>query len=93
MKSKDYLTLILVFFIFGCASIEKESVVESKLDLEEYITSECILAKFDSSIAIGDLESAQYFLAKIFQQDSISEEFQRATMQLKELKSRLEESL
>ncbi|MEN0050073.1 MAG: hypothetical protein AAF806_23620 [Bacteroidota bacterium] len=91
MKSTHYLSLILLFFIFNCASIEKDSVMESALDIEEYILTEAILAKFDSSIAIGDLESAQYFLAKLFQQDSISEEFQRATVELKALKNRLEE--
>lgn len=91
MKSTHYLSLILLSFMFSCASIEKDSVMESAPDIEEYILTEDILAKFDSSIAIGDLESAQFFLAKLFQQDSISEDFKRATLELKELKSRMEE--
>ena len=76
--------------MFSCASIEKDSVMESALEIEEYIITEDILAKFDSSIAVGDLERAQFFLAKLFQQDSISEDFKRATVELKELKRRLE---
>ena len=91
MKSTNYLTLVFLFFIFGCASVEKESVIESGLDLEQYVVSDDLMEKFDSSIAIEDLESAQYFLAKLFQRDSISEDFQHATVQLKKLKDKLEE--
>lgn len=92
MKSTHYLALTFLFFIFSCAGIEKESIVESRLEIEQYVLSEDLAAKFDSSIIIEDLESAQYFLAKLFQQDSTSETFQHATVQLKELKNRLEGS-
>ncbi|MEL6942257.1 MAG: hypothetical protein AAFO82_06280 [Bacteroidota bacterium] len=89
MKSKSYLIFVFLCSIVSCSDVGTEFVAERKMNVEQYITGEDYIAKFDSSIAIGDLENAQYYLAKIFQQDSISESFHEATEELKQLREKL----